>query len=434
MFATWTFHVAALVTAWVANAQYDALPDLSDYPEFERGLRMYRHRMHHHHHGGHHRHHLRAHHRHHKMALAHHSASPTLNWSPDDDAERRPRHSYDNAVLPGRYPSVEKALNGMSGDLNDLQDKRRAAKDARTELEGKVSETMQHMNDAMSIQHAISHKQAQLRVEKNQLRNLEREAAHMDETHTSLVDSLHRVLEPKIQYARQRLQKKEMMFEKEEKAARGWGEKKEQLHQHALEILKDKKVAHQSLLAAEHEVAEAKKREEEAQRKFDTERKRISQEITSFKYANTRFEAELTHEKAAKEAALAAKESVEKLDKVLEVESEKVEESMTVNKNRVHRKMEQLEAEREKETRELDDLEQKYREWQESQRQRAAEVVTKSQDTAAAAEAYADRQRQVLDSAQTKVVRDAEKKSDWAWDSDFSNDAGFTDSVPSLSD
>jgi len=329
---------------------------------------------------------------------------------------------------------VEKALNGMSGDLNDLQDKRRAAKDARTELEGKVSETMQHMNDAMSIQHAISHKQAQLRVEKNQLRNLEREAAHMDETHTSLVDSLHRVLEPKIQYARQRLQKKEMMFEKEEKAARGWGEKKEQLHQHALEILKDKKVAHQSLLAAEHEVAEAKKREEEAQRKFDTERKRISQEITSFKYANTRFEAELTHEKAAKEAALAAKESVEKLDKVLEVESEKVEESMTVNKNRVHRKMEQLEAEREKETRELDDLEQKYREWQESQRQRAAEVVTKSQDTAAAAEAYADRQRQVLDSAQTKVVRDAEKKSDWAWDSDFSNDAGFTDSVPSLSD
>jgi len=238
-------------------------------------------------------------------------------------------------------------------------------------------------------------------------------------------------------FARERLGKKEMTLEKEQQAVNSWTQKREQLHDHALEMLKEKKTFHASLLEAEQKVREAKREEEVSRIKYEHERQKTGQEIQSFRYSETRLTAERAHEKAAEEATVAAKESVSKLSNVLSVESEKVEESMEVNKRRIHNKMEEIAGTRQKSEAELVELQHQYREWQESQRVRAAEVVRKSQDTAMAAQAYADRQRQVLDSAQTKVAREAESKSDWAgdtWESTFTNDAGFTDAVPSLAD
>jgi len=150
--------------------------------------------------------------------------------------------------------------------------------------------------------------------------------------------------------------------------------------------------------------------------------------VQSFRYAETRYKAEVTHEKVAAEAAIQAKKSVEKLGKVMRVESEKVERSIVVNKHRIHQKMEKIEIAREKSEHELRILEGQYHEWKELQRERAAQVVRKGRETAMAAEEYAARQRQVLDSAQTKVVHDVERKSDWALEN------GFTDATPTLSD
>jgi len=215
-----------------------------------------------------------------------------------------------------------------------------------------------------------------------------------------------------------------------------WKEKQDQIHAHALELLEDKKVTHQGVLQAEQAVVEAKKGEEIARIKYNEARQRTSQEIQSYRYAETRVKAEMTHEKAAEEATVAAKESVKKLGNVLQVESEKVEESMEVSKNQIRHRMEKVEVAREKSEQEVVGLKQRYRDWQESQRVRAAEVVRKAEDTSMAAEAYADNQKQVLDTASNKVVHDAEAKSDWAgetWESGFSNDAGFTE-TPSFSD
>lgn len=324
----------------------------------------------------------------------------------------------------------------MGGDLVALKEKQLAAKESRGQLEGKVSEVTRHMNDAMSIKHAIGQKEAEIRRERSKLAGLERESKHIEETHASLVSSLHRVLEPKLMFARTRLERKERVLEKEAQAVKIWKEKQDQIHAHALELLEDKKVTHQGVLQAEQAVVEAKKGEEIARIKYNEARQRTSQEIQSYRYAETRVKAEMTHEKAAEEATVAAKESVKKLGNVLQVESEKVEESMEVSKNQIRHRMEKLEVAREKSEQEVVGLQQRYRDWQESQRVRAAEVVRKAEDTSMAAEAYADNQKQVLDTASNKVVHDAEAKSDWAgetWESGFSNDAGFTE-TPSFSD
>lgn len=423
-------HTITLLAAVSAGSvKYDPLSSLSDFPEFRRGLMKYRA----HHHG-----HLRAR-RPHKMALAHHYGvvHPSHSGTFEDSvgvASVDEKPVTLPMTLPGRHKSVEKALDGMGGDLVVLKEKQLAAKDARGQLEGKVSDVVHHMNDAMSIKHAIAAKEALLRKQKNKILGLEREAKHVDETHTSLVASLHRVLEPKLLFARERLAKQEMKLEKEQHAETGWQEKRDQLHAHALETLKEKKVAYASLMQAEQQTAEVKKMEDAARIKFEQERKRTSQEVQSFRYSETRLKAEVTHEKAAEEATMEAKESVNKLTNVLQVESEKVVESMAVNRDRIRQKMQQIENSRTKSRNELEGLKNEYRAWQEHQRTRAVEVVRKGQDTAMAAQAYAEDQRKVLDSAQAKVAREAEAKSDWAGEAfNDDSDAGFTDDTPSIS-
>lgn len=361
--------------------------------------------------------------------------APKMTWNPDEETHNsNPLEAApEKPMLPGRFPSVEKALSGMSGDLQNLKEKQVAAKETRSQLEGSVGEVVHHMNDAVSIKHEIAKKEAQIREEKRKLLGLEREADHIEATHKSLVSSLHRVLEPKLMFAKARFERKEMILQKEQEAIKGWQEKKDKIHAHALELLEAKKVAHEAELAAEEKIAEAKKEAESAHSKYEYARQKTSQEVQSYRYAETRLKAEIAHEKGTEEAASAAKESVEKLGKVLEVESEKVEESMEVNKNQIHDRMRQAEAFRAKTEEEVVELQRKYREWQERQKARASEVIKKAEDTAAASEAYADRQKQVLDTAQGKVVHDAVAKSDWADDSDFSS-AGFTDATPSFSD
>jgi chromosome segregation ATPase len=370
------------------------------------------------------------------MALAHHSVAPKLEWNPDEDDGSIPVPSKftEPQMLPGRHPSVEKALDGMQGDLEQLKEKKLAAKQTRGELAGKVTETVQHMNDALALKRSIMQKEAKLRIEGNKLKKLEREGQRMDGTHTSLVNSLHRVLEPKLKTAEQRLAKKELILAKEEKAAKGWSDKREELHAHALELLAEKKTAQQSLLQAERDVEEVKKREEAARSAYDAERRKVAQEVQSFRYAETRFKAELAHKESAKESATAAKESVNKLNKVLEMESVKVEESVEVSKGRIHHRIEEIQSKREKTEHELQDLKQKYHDWQENQRQRSVDVVKKGEETAEAAEAYADQQKQVLDNAAQKVVNEAGAQNDWAWDKSDNSEAGFTESNPSFSD
>jgi len=330
-------------------------------------------------------------------------------------------------ALPGRHPSVEKALDDMAGDLVNLREKRQAAQHIREELQGSVSDSFYHMNDAMSLKRAIAKKKAQLRSESGKLKTLQKGAGKLHSTYESLVTSLHRMLYPKIMFARVRLQKKEAVLQKEEQASKAWKKKEEQLKVEATERIRQKNAAHQSLLQAEEEVARAKHTARLARIRYEHDLANTAEEVQSYRYAETRFKAEVQHEKLAKTVALAAHGSLEKLEQVEGVEQQKVEQSIAFRKYRLAQKVRKVQAAREKTAQELTELQQQYKQWQEKQRDRTAAVVKKSQATEAASDAYAARQKQVLDSASAKVARAAVGDDDWdGWDSDKA--AGADDS------
>jgi hypothetical protein len=331
----------------------------------------------------------------------------------DSFADDKPVETPIPMKLPGRNKAVEKALDGMSTDLEDLNAKKMAAKESRGELEGRVTDSFAHMNDAMSLKHEMAKKESQLRVESGKLEVLEKDANRLDQTHGSLMSSLHRMLDGKIAKAKQRFLKKENMFRKEEGAAKLWKGKRDQLKAAAMELIAQKKTSHQALMDAEEEVTRAKKNAELARIKYERDRTKTAESVQSYRYAETRYQAEVQHENSAKESALAARASVANLFNVEHLEQEKVDQSIVVRRNRLRQKIERVEAAREKSTSELNALENKYRDWQRLQRARTVEVLKKSQETAAASEAYLGRQQQVLDTASQKVVQEAEAAGDW---------------------
>jgi len=308
----------------------------------------------------------------------------------------------------------------MAGDLESLRDQKLAAKVSRGQLESTVTDTMHHMNDAMGIKHAIQQKQSQLRAQSGKLKALENDAGRLEQTREGLVSSLRRMLGPKIMFARERFEKKEKVLRKEEDAAKAWKVKKDQMKTAAMEIIKQKKTSYQSLLEAEAEVAKAKKKEELARIQYKHDEADTAEHVQSYRYAETRFKAEVQHEEAAKSAAMAARESVQNLYGVEQVEQEKVERSVSFRKDRLQRKMEQVAMAREKSNQDLVNLKGEYRQWEDQQRDRTAEVIKKSQETAKLQGDYADRQQQVLDTAEAKASRAAEGAGDWdGWGNDF---------------
>lgn len=391
----------AAVPAFAASSPDFDIDELAEaYPSFSRGLLRYGH-------------HLRRSHRSPAFLKYGHHLHHRHHVSLDEALEDLPM------ALPGRHPSVEKALDGMAGDLETLKEKKEAAKEVRAELEGRMTDAVQHMNDGNAIRRAMAKHETQLRMENGKLQALKNDADRLGQTQESLMSSLKRMLEPKIVFARERFEKKEKILRKEEAAAMAWKMKKDQLKESAMELINQKKKSQQILLEAEEAVAQAKRKAEVARMKYDRDRTNTGEQVQSYRYAETRYKAEAQHEQAAKAAAMAARESVHKLYNVEHEEQEKVDRSILFRKERLRRKIREVEELRAKSRHELTDLEQHYREWQENQRERNADVVKKSQETAAASVAYASRQQQVLDAAQAKVTREAEGASDWdAWGGD----------------
>lgn len=356
---------------------------------------------------------------------------PKMEWDQEDPETRAARAAQEEAQapldedeppmdqnamsLPGRHPAVEKELDEMAPQRRALKEKKMVEEKARGELQGSVTQAVRHMNDGMGIKQQMAKKEAQLRVEGEKIHMFEADTGRLEKTRQNLMESLHRIMDTKLAYARARFEKKEQVKQKDLEALDVWKNKKDQLKTSAIGFLKAKESSHASLLQAEEAVAEAQRRADIARKQYEYDRQMASREIQSFRYAETRYKAELTHEQSAEVSERAAKESVDKLTNILSDEERKVDETMTVKREHLQKRIEGFEKLREKSGKELEELEHQYSSWQEQQRSRAHEVAQQKQQTEVASQAFAEGQKEVLDTAQQKVVQEAEKGKDWAW-------------------
>jgi len=301
-----------------------------------------------------------------------------------------------------------------------IREKREAAEAAKGELQNTMHETVSHLKDASSLRYEMVKKERQLGKENAKLKALDSNEKRLEETHDSLVSSLHRMIVPKLMSANKRLEKKEEMYQKEQEASKAWREKRDVLKRTAMELVEKKEQSYKAMLEAEAEAAKWQKKAELARMQYEHDRVRTADQVQQYKYAETRFNAELEHENKAKEAAMQARETVERLHEAEHSEEKKVDEAISMRRNKLQRKINKVEAAREKDSSTLNKLEDKYREWKHDQHERTEKVLENRHTVDQTSAAYAEEKRQEKEAAMKKKF--AAAADDWdGWGSAFSN-------------
>jgi chromosome segregation ATPase len=327
-----------------------------------------------------------------KLAEAYHGL---IDLNRELDARHVPRPSlrhHHSALALARHSHHHR---GAPIDDKELKEKETKVAAVSNDLKETVDEAIHHVKDGVVLKHDIAQKGVKLRIDEKKLRKLENEAGRLEETRGSLFSSLHRMLDAKIEVARKRLEKREAVLHTNAEAVKEWQSKVEELKEVSKEKVKEKHAVKAALMEAEAEVAKAKEREAELRRKLERKSTEVGEKVQRFQYAEARYQAQVAHEKQAKEAALAAKESLNELTHTFDAESHKVEESVDIRKIQLGRKMHAIEEDKEKSAEQLATLKGEFNEWRQDVSKEKAEIAKKRREQDMASEEAAEHKRQL---------------------------------------
>lgn len=198
---------------------------------------------------------------------------------------------------------IEQLASGAALDETPVDDTQRAAKAARSQLVGAVTDAKQHSNEADAIKHSIAVRQARLRSARHQKNVLNDEVHQIGRAHDLLVKSLHKTLDPKLDSARMFSKKHQQRYQNEVDAAKYWEDQERSIKEEAYRMVKDEKAAQTSLQELQSKVTWAKQQEEIAEGKFHYSNQMAKEEAQSLKYAEEQYQSEAARLKNAEDAA-----------------------------------------------------------------------------------------------------------------------------------
>lgn len=388
------------------------------------------HRHGHHHHGRHHRAFrgwnrdipdLRSH----RTALAMAAPSETVATSsadlppePADDVtslEGDSQVGIQSPVLSSRHPAVERALSSMGDEMQEWRVRKQAASDARKRLQGIVSDAASHMNDLPEKVVDIAEQEARINATQNKLHSLEAHEKSLEGTHDQLITSLHRIMDPKVESAEERLGRKQGIVQKMREEVETWQEKDARYKAAAIQLLEDRKVAQQGVVQSEQALADVQRELETAQKNLKSVARQAEEEVEAYRYVKSKYMAVVSKEKLGEEEVGQAESSVRKLRGALDMEQRRIDQAMEIGKGNLQGKIRQLESGAQKTGEDLETMRQEYAKWEQSQRGRAEQVAQAQATTNQLSDAFREQQDQLLDTATDKVAKEAMDSSDWAW-------------------
>lgn len=315
-----------------------------------------------------------------------------------------------------RHPATERELNSMDNELQELRARKQAARNARGRLEGMVSDTAMHMNDALSIKHEMESEQARISAEQNKVQMLKESEGRLMRTHDKLSTNLRSIMDRKIKSAETRLAKKQAIAQRKQKEAESWNEKGDSYKSSALQLLEDRKVAKEGLQESEGALERAQREEEKAESTLKIVTRRAEEEIETYRYVEGKAKAAASRAHESDEVVHQAEGSVQKLKGILDVEQKRIDHAMEIGKEKLRGKIHDLETGTQQESKHLEKLRQEYTEWQKMQRDRVDTVAQAQATTKQLSDAFHNEQDQILDEATSKAAKQAVDNSAWDWD------------------
>jgi len=384
--------------------------------ELGRELAQLEHGSHHHH--QHHHHYL--HHKHHQ-----HKPQRFLGLLLDD-SRVTPLHeplSHEAQVIPGRNAAVTKKLKGMQDGMSNVEKQRDTMTAAHKNLESEVDNAIVHLNSVASLKEHLAQTEVQMRVEERKLKKLQEDRRHLDKMHDKLEKSLHTIMMPKVEFAQQRLSKRKHQWDTLQAREGQWKDKRDKFHQASLAMLEERKTDKADLeeaIVLEQKAHHTRKADE---KKYEKAKKDVTFNIQGYRYSDEEFRAAHNKEKLGHDELDQADVAVKRLTKIMEMEEAKVDDSTAIGKNRVDKKIHEVERLEKESKLKLDKLRSEYDAWQTQQQSWANEVGSQEANANSASKDYVSSEEKVLGQAREQVVLDEENDSDWGgWDEWPGND------------
>lgn len=318
-------------------------------------------------------------------------------------------------------PTLMKKMDGMTTEMNTLKNQEHAATQARNSLEDQVQNSLTYLNEVAAIRNQIARTQVQIRTEERKLKRLEADKLRLAQSHHDLTYSLHHVMGPKIHFAQVRLSRRKEQLQKMQAKAAAWKAKETHYHATSLAMLGNRDNIKAQMQAAAAAEEKAHKDLMVAGKQYEAAKKDTTLNIQAYRFSQAHAKGALTEVSKDEEDMRQADASLNRLNRILNLEQGRVDESMSVGKENVESKIQSMARNEAKSKNKLEQLEKKYAEWQDTNLKLHGDVVASQEGTSAVAHQYAEARRAVLDAAKSQVVSDAEDGSDWAWN-DWANE------------
>eukprot|EP00747_Dinoflagellata_sp_TGD_P163475 gnl/TRDRNA2_/TRDRNA2_182168_c0_seq1.p1 gnl/TRDRNA2_/TRDRNA2_182168_c0~~gnl/TRDRNA2_/TRDRNA2_182168_c0_seq1.p1 ORF type:complete len:562 (-),score=193.64 gnl/TRDRNA2_/TRDRNA2_182168_c0_seq1:176-1861(-) len=319
-------------------------------------------------------------------------------------------------TLPPRYhPLTRRELRRVDGQVKELEARKGHLETEREQLAASRGDATMHLSDAVSIQRAQVQAETKIRKEEHKEQQLQQEEMHLQQEHEQLHERLHRVMDPKIHFATQRLQKEQQLLAKAQMAEGRWAQELAKNKAAAVNKLKTKKQAKARLEASEKAVEEANREYKAAQNAYDIAKQEASQGVELFRVSNTRHNGALAEQQERAAAAQEAQTSLVKMQNVLAMESKQVDNSLAANEKRITGKIHLAQEAREKATKEDAELKKDMVAWKAEERLRADKAAKEKKTYDNNLKAYNSDRTNVYTGAENNAGKKAEVTSDWDW-------------------
>jgi chromosome segregation ATPase len=304
----------------------------------------------------------------------------------------------------------------MDSDLADLKAAKSLAEQDQAKLSDVRADATAHMNQGVAFKRKIQQTMAQERMLDEKMHKLQKEDEKRRKNNERLRHTLQKVMEPKIQAAEKRLTTKTELFEKVAKQHEIWKEREQEYRKSALARLEERKEAEETLKASNEALAEAQREQQAADDRFQKTKQTAGESVEQYRYVETRFQAVDSRINELGPEVEREKKGLAKLHNVLEKENKKMETAEERQKQQLERMESNVEKQHEEKDKELLLLNQKYREWQNEEQERASVIAQRSEAYSNAVDAYQEKRSDVYNKAESNAAKRANQDSDWGWD------------------
>merc|ERR1719361_82980 len=256
----------------------------------------------------------------------------------------------------------------MDSKVVDLNGKGKTAKESAEVLTNARTEATAHLTDGVALQHTMARLQASIRAQDEKLQGLQAQEGRFRREHDLHYARLRSMMDPQIFTIKERLHRHLRSLAKKEQELKSWDGAVEKYKKVALETLRERHHMLQLYKQVEEALTKSKNDVEDADKKYEAEKKLASQNVGAYKFAEAKFRAAEEKEKAMEESTSREKMSLKKLRIVFKAQKRQIQDSLEAAHGELEKRLRKRRVIREEAIKELQHAHENYATWQQEQR------------------------------------------------------------------